>query len=97
MTPNDRLTQINQQLRRKRPAAKAPTFADSKTDVAALKQRTAQARQQVAAAMATAKKLNSHALIAQIRELSFMLAGLEADLASISGAERRLVRLINTI
>jgi hypothetical protein len=93
----DKLTQVNEQLRGKRPAAKTPVAKDNKPDTAALKQRISQARQHVEAAMATAKKLNFHALIAQIRELSFKLAGLEADLASISGAERRLVRLINKI
>jgi hypothetical protein len=90
------INQVNSQLRNKRPAARQAPVATNKTpDVAALKQRTAQARQQVAVAMATAKKLNSHALFAQVRELSFMLAGLEADLASSSGVERRLIRMIN--
>jgi hypothetical protein len=100
MNIHDKLTQVNEQLRSKRPATKTPApkpATNNLPDTAVLRQRIAQARQNVAATMASAKKLNAHAMIARIRVLSDKLAALEADFGRISGVERRLVRLVNKI
>jgi seryl-tRNA synthetase len=94
MTPNERLTQVNKQLRDKRPAAKQAPVATNKPDTAAIRHRIEDVRKQIGVACEQAKKLGATELAAKIRALAKQLAGLEADLASISGTERRLVRMV---
>jgi hypothetical protein len=97
MTPNDKLAEINQQLRGKRPvAAKAPAIANSKLDVATLRKRIADVRKQIGIAFEQAEKLGATKLVAQIRALSQQLVELESALAQISGVKGRLVRMIKT-
>jgi hypothetical protein len=77
----------------KKPTAKGP--ATNEAPVAGiLKQRIADVRKQVGAALEQAQRLGATELAAKIRALSQQLAGMEASLAGISGTERRLVRMI---
>jgi hypothetical protein len=48
MTQNDSLTQINKQIRSKRPSTKVPAPANNTIDAAALKQRIERVRKQLA-------------------------------------------------
>jgi hypothetical protein len=89
------IDQVNSQLRNKRPAVKqAPAVTNNKPDVASIRHRISDVKKQVGIAFEQAHKLGATQLAAKIRVLSQQLAGLEADLTSVCGTERRLVRLI---
>jgi hypothetical protein len=91
------IDQVNSQLRNKRPAAKAAPIASQRPNVASIRRRIADVRKQIGIAFEQAEKLGATKLVAQIRALSRQLIELESALAQVSGAERRLVRLINKI
>jgi hypothetical protein len=99
MNIHDKLTQINQQLRGKRPGAKllAPKPASNKSSTTLkkvrlvkydkaqpLKARIADMCKQVAAVFEQAKQLKARALYAPLNALGKQLAALEMELNKIS-------------
>jgi hypothetical protein len=86
------ITEINNILKSKRPAAKAPTGATREADITALGARIADARKALNRMLAQAELLGASRVAEQARCLSAKLGAVEAQLASARG-EARLVAL----